>query len=55
MAWLALQKIRSFIGNSEESEHWGKRLAESGGKDAVANEWIDAIEDALSKLSVPSE
>ena len=37
--------------NSEESEHWGKRLAESGGEDAVAKEWIEAIENALSKLS----
>ena len=55
MAWLALQRIHSFIGNSEESEHWGKRLAESGGEDAVANEWIEAIENALEKLSVPSD
>jgi hypothetical protein len=37
--------------NSEESEHWAKRLAESGGEDAVAKEWIEAIENALSKLS----
>ena len=55
MAWLALQRIHSFIDNSEESEHWGKRLAESGGEDAVANEWIDAIENALEKLSAPSD
>jgi len=55
MAWLALQRIHSFIDNSEESEHWGKRLAESGGEDAVANEWIEAIENALEKLSAPSD
>ena len=38
-------------GEPEESEHWAKRLAESGGEDAVAKEWIEAIENALSKLS----
>ena len=55
MAWLALQRIHVFIGNSSESEHWNKRLAESGGEEAVAKEWIDAIENALSKLSTITE
>ena len=55
MAWLALQRIHVFIGNSSESEHWSKRLAESGGEEAVAKEWIDAIENALSKLSTITE
>ena len=51
MAWLALHRSHSCMENSEESEQWGKRLAESGGEDAVAKEWIEAIENALSKLS----
>ena len=51
MAWLALHRIYLFMGNPEESEHWAKRLAESGGENAVAIEWIEAIENALSKLS----
>ena len=55
MAWLALQRIHLFLHNSEESEHWSKRPAESGGEDAVAVEWIEAIESALAKLSPDSE
>ena len=55
MAWLALNRIHSFLGNEEESEHWGKRLAESGGEDAVAIEWIEAIESALGNLSPESQ
>ena len=51
MAWLALHRIHSFMDNREEAEHWGKRLAESGGEDAVANEWIEVIENSLTKLS----
>ena len=43
MAWIALLRINSFIGNEIEAEHWSKRLSESGGEDAVAKEWISAI------------
>ncbi len=50
MAWLALERIHSFIGNVSESEHWKKRLAESGGEEAVADEWIEVIESALGRL-----
>jgi len=55
MAWLALQRTYAFIGNMTESEYWGKRLAESGGEDAVAIEWIQAIEKSLEKLRVFDE
>lgn len=55
MAWIALQRIHSFIGNDIESEHWGKRLSESGGEDAVAKEWISAIESALNSQQPESE
>ena len=55
MAWLALERIHTFIGNDAEASHWGRRLAESGGEEAVAKEWIDAIESALSRLRPSSE
>ena len=56
MAWLALERINTFIGNKSKSEYWGKRLAESGGEEAVAEEWIEAIELPLAKLrSSPEE
>ena len=55
MAWLALERIHTFIGNDAEASHWGKRLAESGGEEAVAKEWIEAIETALGRLRPSSE
>ncbi len=55
MAWLALERIHTFIGNDAEASHWGRRLAESGGEEAVAKEWIDAIESALGRLRPSSE
>ncbi len=53
MAWSALHRIHDFVGNEKEAEHWAKRLAESGGQEAVAKEWIMAIDDALSMLNPP--
>lgn len=53
MAWSALNRIHNFVGNEQEAEHWAKRLAESGGQEAVAKEWIMAIDDALSRLNPP--
>jgi len=55
MAWLAIERIHTFIGNDAEASHWGRRLAESGGEEAVAKEWIEAIESALSRLRPSSE
>ena len=55
MAWLALERIHTFLGNDAEASHWGKRLAESGGEEAVAKEWIEAIETALSRLRPSNE
>jgi len=55
MAWLALERIHTFIGNDTEASHWSKRLAESGGEEAVAKEWIDAIETALGRLRPSNE
>ena len=55
MAWLALERIHTFIGNDAEASHWGRRLAESGGEEAVAKEWIEAIESTLGRLRPSSE
>ena len=55
MAWSALTKIHDFLGNKDEASHWNKRLAESGGQEAVANEWLAAIDEALEKLNPNQE
>lgn len=55
MAWVALERIEQFLGNTAESNHWSKRLAESGGEGAVAKEWIEAIESAISRLDTAEE
>lgn len=52
MAWFALSKIHQSLGNVEDASYWSKRLAESGGSDAIANEWIIAIESAINKLNI---
>ena len=55
MAWLALERIHSFLENESEASHWGRRLAESGGEEAVAEEWIEAIESALGRIRPVNE
>jgi hypothetical protein len=55
MAWAALARCNSFLGNSDEARYWSKRLAESGGDEAVAEEWLDAIDSALNRLKNLSE
>ena len=55
MAWVALERIERFLGHTTESNHWSKRLAESGGEGAVAREWIEAIESAISRLVIGEE
>jgi hypothetical protein len=50
MAWIALEKINRHLGNDSSADEWQVRAAESGGIEAVAGEWIDAIEQALKAL-----
>ena len=50
MAWIALEKINRHLGNDSTADEWQERAAESGGVEAVASEWIDAIEQALKAL-----
>ena len=51
MAWIALEKINRHLGNEKTADEWKTRAAESGGIEAVASEWIDAIENALEALT----
>ena len=55
MAWLALHRIYQFIGDMSQSEYYSKRLAESGGEVAVADEWIEAIDTSIDNLVKTSE
>lgn len=55
MAWIALQRIHKFLGNHSESKHWERRLTETGGEDAVAKEWVETIESAISQLQPRDE
>ena len=49
MAYIALNRISRHLGNEEEAEEWAERLQEFGGEDAVAEEWVSAIEAALKR------
>lgn len=49
MAYIALNRISQHLGNEEEAEEWAERLQEFGGEDAVAEEWVSAIEAALKR------
>ena len=55
MAWYALEQIHKFLGNEEQSQHWGRRLAESGGVDAMATEWKEIVDTSLDSQRVQSE
>lgn len=49
MAYIALQRIHTHLGNDTEAAEWGERLQEFGGESAVAEEWVGAIESALPR------
>jgi len=50
MAYVALHRINEFLGNEKEVEKWHDALLDSGGEEAVAAEWIEAIESSLSSI-----
>ena len=54
MAYSALYKINLFLDNQQQADHWNQLFLESGGKDSVANEWLEAIEQCLSAMSYSS-
>ena len=51
MAYSALFMIHKSLGNENESLHWQELFLESGGKEAVAPEWLDAIKSFLTPIS----
>jgi len=50
MAYVALQRIHTFLGQVDEAATWQEAFEDAGGPEAVAPEWIDAIESALSAI-----
>ncbi len=55
MAYVALHRIHEFLGDKEEAEKWFENLIDSGGEDAVAPEWIEAIENSLANINGRTE
>ena len=55
MAYVALHRIHEFLGHKEEAEKWFENLIDSGGEDAVAPEWIEAIENSLANINDRTE
>jgi len=51
MAYVALHRINQFLGNEKEVEKWYEALIDSGGEEAVAKEWIEAIETSLLSIN----
>ena len=50
MAYVALHRIHTFLGQDEEAQNWKTYLDREGGESAVAREYIQAIHDALTDL-----
>ena len=55
MAYVALHRIHEFLGDKEEAQKWFENLIDSGGEDAVAPEWIEAIENSLANINGRTE
>jgi len=55
MAYVALHRIHEFLGDKDEAEKWFENLIDSGGEDAVAPEWIEAIENSLANINGRTE
>ncbi len=51
MAYSALFRIHKFLGNEKESEKWNDFLVKAGGDEAVAKEWIEAIDNSLESIA----
>lgn len=50
MAYSALYRINQFLGNNQQASHWNELYLESGGKSAVAVEWLEAIDNCLKNM-----
>ncbi|MBT7938362.1 MAG: hypothetical protein HN696_04300 [Euryarchaeota archaeon] len=55
MAYLALQRIFYARGDSVNADEWALKLAENGGKNAVDEAWIKAVDDSLKRLGMDFE
>lgn len=54
MAYLALERIYKFLDDDENSSYWRDALIDAGGDEAVAIEFINAVENALIKMDPKS-
>ena len=54
MAYLALERIYKFLDDDENSSYWRDALIDAGGDEAVATEFINAVENALIKMDPKS-
>ena len=50
MAYLALHRIHTALGNADEASAWHASLRSSGGEAAVAEAWIEAVEEAILRV-----
>ncbi len=56
MAYSALYKINLFVEDPEKAAHWNELFLESGGKNSVAPEWLEAIDECLVAMGgTPTE
>ena len=55
MAYAALHRIHLFLDQQEPAKTWREAFEDAGGEDAVAPEWLRAIDQALhASLGTPS-
>jgi len=54
MAYLALERIYRFLDDGEKSIYWRDALIDAGGDEAVATEFITAVENALIRMDPKS-
>ncbi|MBL6733408.1 MAG: hypothetical protein ISP84_02545 [Candidatus Poseidonia sp.] len=51
MAYVALERVHRFMGNATEAARWREAFEDVGGEEAVAPEWIHAVEEALNTMN----
>ena len=55
MAYVALHRIYQFLADEKAAKEWYDNLIDSGGEQAVAAEWIEAIEESLANIKKATE
>jgi hypothetical protein len=51
MAYVALERVHRLMGNANEAACWQEAFEDAGGEEAVAPEWIRAVEQALHAMN----